>query len=363
MKRIAGLDGLRGLGIVMVFLAHAEKTLKSGYSGFLTPLQWFSAGSLSVHLFFVLSGFIITRLLLGEFEKKGRIDIVNFYVRRTRRIFPAFYIYLAVVGILSILGYLAIDRRQIIVAALYLWNYSGLLGIGLLSMKNPDGAWYLGHTWTLSLEEQFYWFWPALFILIMKFKRVWLLTILIILVPTIRIASYFLFPSTRGQLNAMFHTGMDSILMGCLFAIHQEKATLLFASILGSRAALSCLAFTIFFVFPVFHHYLGGYWTATYLRTFEAATIGVFILALAIDKDFFLKSVFVSRPMLFLGSISYSLYLWQQLFNGLNRGLKFGFPLAIVETLGAAILSFYLVEKRFNARKPHAIEPTPMRSP
>lgn len=361
MKRISGLDGLRGLAVIMVFLGHAERTVTGGYSGILAPLKWFSASGLGVHLFFVLSGFIITRLLLGEFARTGEVDLANFYIRRTRRIFPAFYAYLMVIGVLGAAGYLSIDFRQMLVAILYLWNYAHLLGLDSLSATNPDGVWYLGHSWTLSLEEQFYWFWPALFIFMMKFKRTWVLTLLIVAVPSIRIASYFLFPAVRGQLDAMFHTGIDSILVGCLFAIHQETARRWFARILDSKVALTCLALVIFFVFPVCHHYLRGYWTATYLRTFEAATIGVFVLALAIGKDFFLQSIFLCRPVLFLGTISYSLYLWQQLFNGLNEGVAFGFPLAVVETLVAATLSFHLVEKRFNARRPHAIEPNATR--
>ncbi|MCY0387651.1 acyltransferase [Robbsia sp. Bb-Pol-6] len=361
MKRIASLDGLRGWAVAMVFIGHAERTVPGGYSGILTPLKWFSAGDLGVHLFFVLSGFIITRLLLGEFAKTGRIDLANFYLRRTRRIFPAFYIYLIIIGTVGAIGYLSIDSRQMLVATFYLWNYAGILGLDSLSKASPDGIWYLGHFWTLSLEEQFYWFWPALFIFMMKFRRTWVLTALIVIVPSIRIVSYFMFPAVRGQLNTMFHTGIDSILVGCLFAIHQERAKILFSKILDSKAALTCLTLVIFFLFPICHHYLRGYWTATYLRTFEAATIGVFILALAIGKDFFLRSVFLCRPVLFLGTISYSLYLWQQLFNGLNEGMAFGFPLSIAETLGAASLSFYLIEKRFNARRPHAIEPSAMR--
>lgn len=359
MKRMAGLDGLRGLGVTMVFLGHAKRTVAGGYSGMLTPLEWFSAGDLSVHVFFVLSGFIITRLLLGEFAKTRRVNLIDFYIRRTSRIFPAFYVYMLVIVILNEAGYLSIDFRQLLVAAVYFWNYAQLLGIASLSMTNPDGAWYLGHFWTLSLEEQFYWFWPALFIFMMKFRRTWVLTALIVTVPLIRMASYFLFPVVRGQLEAMFHTGIDSILVGCLFAIHQKKAELLFARVLNDKMALTCLTLVIFFVFPLCRQYMRGYWTATYLRTFEAAAIGVFILALALGKDFYLRSIFLSRPVLFLGTISYSVYLWQQLFNGLNEGVAFGFPLAIVETLVAATLSYYLVEKQFHVRRPHAIEPSP----
>jgi peptidoglycan/LPS O-acetylase OafA/YrhL len=350
MRRLIGLDGLRGIAVSMVVIAHAEQTTAHGYTGILWPLHLLG-GDLGVHLFFVLSGFVITRMLLNEYARSETISYINFYIRRTKRIFPAFYSYVAVISILTAVGYLNISDSNLWAAGLYLWNYVDLLGIATAATNQPDGHWYLGHFWTLALEEQFYWFWPALFMLIMRKRNALILPALILIIPAIRIATYFAIPSVRGQLTAMAPTGIDSILVGCFFAMHQGKLETYFSRILNNRAALGLLTAIIFIALPLAHDAFRGYWTATYLRTGEAALIGVFLLALANDKPFILRGLFFSRPVQYLGMISYSLYIWQQLVMGEHNKWGLNFASAILVSIAFGTISYYGIERLFFARK------------
>jgi peptidoglycan/LPS O-acetylase OafA/YrhL len=157
--RIPSLDGIRGVAIVLVLFDHTLVSFR-GYSNGSFLSEFGSAvGSLGVNVFFVLSGFLITMLLLRERAVSGRIDLRRFYVRRTQRIFPAFYIYLAIVGALCTFGTLAQIRPfDLAFDFLYLHNF----GLGV-------GNWYVGQTWSLDIEEQFYLVWPAIAILGWRF--------------------------------------------------------------------------------------------------------------------------------------------------------------------------------------------------
>lgn len=97
-------------------------------------------GNLGVRIFFVISGFLITGLLLKEIEKTNTINLVKFYFRRTIRIFPPYYFFLLVLLCLSLLGYIQISQRSFSMAFAYATDY-----------HKPDN-WHLGHTWSLSVE-------------------------------------------------------------------------------------------------------------------------------------------------------------------------------------------------------------------
>jgi peptidoglycan/LPS O-acetylase OafA/YrhL len=167
-NRVQELTGLRAIAVTMVVVGHAQRLLAGGYTGLLRPLRLVSDGRLGVLVFFVLSGFLITSILQSELKSTGRIRLLPFYVKRALRIWPAFYTYLATIVVLSMLGWTDVDRRQVMVAALHLWNYSGLGGMAADNALHADGAWYLGHFWTLALEEQFYWLWPPLLLYICR---------------------------------------------------------------------------------------------------------------------------------------------------------------------------------------------------
>src|ERR1700722_6042651 len=149
----AGLDGLRALAVAGVFLYHAN-------------VSWMPGGFLGVDLFFVLSGYLITSLLLHEFSARGAINLVAFWGRRARRLFPA----VAVVILFALLATLTIARNDLartradaISALVYLTNWHEI--IASHSYFNQFGRpSLLQHLWSLAVEEQFYLFWPLILI-------------------------------------------------------------------------------------------------------------------------------------------------------------------------------------------------------
>ena len=112
----------------------------------LVPLH--NLGNFGVTIFFVISGFLITVLLLEELRSQGKISIRGFYQRRIFRIFPAFYFYIALVLLANSLGYLDLYDGDVLHAVTFTMNY------------HHERAWAFNHTWSLAVEEQFYLFWP-----------------------------------------------------------------------------------------------------------------------------------------------------------------------------------------------------------
>ena len=149
MPYLAGLDGVRALAIVAVLLYHAD-------------IAWIPGGFLGVEVFFVVSGYLITALLLGERASTGRIDLKRFWIRRARRLLPALAVFMAGSYALAVL--LADDvvdqwREEALAAAFYVANWFGIAndvsyaeGFGRKS--------FLHHLWSLAVEEQFYLLWP-----------------------------------------------------------------------------------------------------------------------------------------------------------------------------------------------------------
>ena len=161
MKRLTGLDGLRGIAVIAVVLYHADLGIVSG-------------GFLGVDIFFVLSGFLITTILLDEVLVSGTIDRANFYIRRIRRLFPALIVVL-IAAIISA-GFWAHDaaygvRRDLPWALTFVLNWSYLFfnQSYFVNLSRPP---LLQHLWSLSIEEQFYVIWPLVLIALCRVRRV-----------------------------------------------------------------------------------------------------------------------------------------------------------------------------------------------
>ncbi len=134
-------------------------------------------------IFFAISGFLITHLLVEEQTREGRIDLRAFYVRRVLRIVPPFFVFLALLALARHLEGAPLRLDELAVSAGFLWNY-----------LSPRGTWALGHSWSLAVEEQFYLLWPGLLVLLGLRKGRRTALALILLVPLLRIAQYFLLP-------------------------------------------------------------------------------------------------------------------------------------------------------------------------
>ena len=197
-QRIKSLDGIRGLSILLVLITHA----KYSYPQFLEGnffVSIFENGGRGVTIFFVISGYLITKLLLTEIEHTGDISIKNFYLKRAFRIFPTFYLYILIIIILKITVFPQIftSYSTVLIAFLYFWNYQVLFGYGT---NDTNGHWYMGHFWSLSMEEQFYMLWPLMMkIFKINTKKLIIVTIaLLIIIPMARVGTYFAFSAQRG---------------------------------------------------------------------------------------------------------------------------------------------------------------------
>src|SRR5579884_1343639 len=155
-KYFPAFDVFRGVGIVFVVLAHTP--IRHPFFAAITPI-----GALGVHMFFALSGFLITYRLLEEHAQTGAIHLKAFYRRRVRRILPPALLYLGVIAVVGpMLGLLPTSPKEILACLFFYRN---------LYQPAMPSAWYTAHFWSLSIEEQFYLFWPFFLILWGPAKR------------------------------------------------------------------------------------------------------------------------------------------------------------------------------------------------
>ena len=182
----------------------------NGWTGFRFNVS-FRNGNQGVAVFFGISGLLITHLLLKELRHNGNISLRRFYLRRTMRIFPPFYVFLLVIGILSVLHQVHVSAGDMLAAATYTWNY--------VSFEGKGSRWFLAHCWSLSLEEQFYLLWPLSMKFFSRWTNLWIATGVILLSPISRVATYLLWPQMRSNLSMMLHTRLDAIMTGCLLAL------------------------------------------------------------------------------------------------------------------------------------------------
>lgn len=209
MKRIPGLDGLRAISILLVLWGHLVGT--RGFhsnSAFWDRTRDFA--NLGVRVFFVISGYLITLLLLREFEKTKAISLKNFYSRRALRIFPACYSFILLITIAYASGAIHLHEGDLWHAYSYTMNYS------------VHRSWWVGHLWSLSVEEQFYLLWPAALLFLGFRKGMRAAMGVVVCVPLIRLATGYIWISQRPLIGNTFQTVADTIATGCLLAGYKD---------------------------------------------------------------------------------------------------------------------------------------------
>lgn len=328
-KRIPTLDGLRAVSITLVLLNHLV-----GTRYYPARLDFFgNFGNFGVRVFFVISGYLITSLLLKEREKTGAISLKNFYMRRVFRIFPAAYAYIAVIAILDA-RYHILHPRDLLFAMTYLTNF------------HLNRAWYVGHLWSLAVEEQFYMLWPMVVVFwgTRRSSRVSLATIL--LSPAARVASWYALPLMRERIGEMFFTVADPIAFGCLLAIERRW-------LWQQRWYVAVMNSRLFFLVPIAAmalRFTGNHPLIHYVIAQPLMNLGI---VLTLDWCMSHATSPVGRfldwaPVAFLGTLSYSLYLWQTIFlNHFSRAPWTVFPVNVVLAMLAALASYKLIEQPF----------------
>lgn len=327
------LDGLRMIAVALVILNHV------GYED--VPAD------LGVSVFFVLSGFLITWLLLKERARTGAISLKTFYLRRLFRLLPAYYVFLALV-LANYYGRSHADvtpRTDILLPSLlYYANYFNAFH------GHPPTP--ISHTWSLAVEEQFYLLWPLTFSLFFARGRRAVIRFLALAIALVVAWRSFLFCFAhvgKAYVYNAFDTRFDNLAIGCLAAMLTQSPRFLAAAQAISRRsvypAITIVLIAVSRSLPEMYHYSCG-------LTVEAVLIAVAILQIM---------QLAQRPAwrwlnhpaaVYVGTISYPMYLYHGLSNSFGTHLVPGhlFPRFLVVVAIAVVfgtLSFYLVEKPF----------------
>ena len=287
LGRQPALDGVRGIAILLVVAHHAA--------------QWPSGGFLGVDLFFVLSGFLITTLLLEERSTRGRISLRLFYARRALRLLPALALMLATFVIVSVSA--GANPAEVLKRA----------GLGASYTANIAAAWWpdsqhppLRHLWSLAMEEQFYLVWPLVLIGITRLARRHLAPLIVAAISILWVETFVLIAT--GHRGDRIYMGPDTraipLLMGCGLAclLAQDRQRV--------SAPLAGIAGLTFVYLALFLH--GDRPSALLLGVtlFAAASAVLIAAAMTLDP---VKRALSSWPLVQLGVISYALYLWHPL--------------------------------------------------
>jgi peptidoglycan/LPS O-acetylase OafA/YrhL len=315
-QRIPSLDGLRGLSIWAVMLAHSSThfvntPLHIGHvDGWLNVLAYFG-----VTTFFVISGFLITKLLLKERSRTSRIDLGRFYRRRAARILPASLFYILIVLLMA-----KITVSQAVYALTFTTTYFF-----------DQAAKPLQQLWSLSVEEQFYLLWPLAMYLGARTakKYCW---VIMLASPAVRILlKYYGYK----QYSHLAPAIGDSLAAGCLLAFYEEQVSAFARKYLTSTPAFMTLCFTTVAAgFFIYRHDVIVLWGPVSC-----------LLALTISAAIERKDEILNKGVLvWTGLLSYSLYLWQQPFLVFDGPLNY-FSARILMTFLLAYLSYRFIER------------------
>jgi peptidoglycan/LPS O-acetylase OafA/YrhL len=329
---IPGLDAMRAASVIMVVLYHERADIAPGWLG--------------VTMFFVLSGFLITRLLLKEVRKSGRISLGTFYKRRSMRIFPVFYLCWTIATVLLLLQHQPVMWKQAAASFFYLTDYERAL------LPATPADFHMGISWSLAIEEQFYLLWPLALIWILKSKRraAPIVAVAIAAIWVWRFVVVFGLHAGWTYVYNAFDTRADALLVGCWLSIvmseRQWRALPLWMlksrwQVLVTLAAVAALVR----MERLSEHHLSLQLTGLSL---EPVLSGLLLLQLLFWGS--LGWAFLEHPVVkLIARLSYSIYLFHPLVLSLTSKMHVPHHLLSLVSepiiLAVAAISYYLVER------------------
>jgi len=294
-KHIKTLDGWRAVAVAAVTLAHLSGSVLPKTSSLAPVFAWMING---VDLFFALSGYLISSKLIAELESSGKINFKLFYLRRVFRLIPAAYTYLSIIFLLSFAGYMAVNNLEFLSILTFWRNYLG-----------PEaGGEYTGHFWSLTVEEHFYFFLPAFLFFLRKPKK--------IIFSTIALGVFVALWRKAGTIDHI--TNMFPYMKFTMWSTIGRFDALLYGVLLG-YVHKYCLNITnilkkIHPIIAMLLIFLVAYFPIPFRPVFEALLFPLLIFT-TVSNDKSLVSNFLElRYMKYIGTISYSIYIWQGLF-------------------------------------------------
>ena len=341
------IDGLRAIAVGIVILYHSKISL-FGH-------KYFEGGFIGVDIFFVISGYLITSIIFKELITTGSFNLKYFYERRIRRILPVL-LFVMLVSFLFAWMYLLpisfIDFSNSILYSLgfssnFFFHYSGQ------EYASPSGLYkpFL-HTWSLSVEEQFYIIFPATLLITFKYFRKYLAHILIIAcLISLGLAEW----TSRNYPSLSFyflHTRLWELLAGSILAYYEvtrgQRSNFKILNLILPLVGLLLIAHSVFFFDDEIFH--------PSILTLSSI-IGVCMIIWFSNKDEFITKILSSKLFVGIGLISYSLYLWHYPIFAFSRVTgftfenKFGQILSVVIIFILSVASYYLIEKPFRNKK------------
>ena len=329
-RHLPALDGLRWVAVLVVMIYHFGWTAVPG--------------DLGVSGFFVLSGFLITWLLLREHERTGTISLKDFYVRRTLRIFPAYYAFITVSVALDLLRGDSRVRPAIVPALTYTVNYYNALH------GHPTNS--MTHAWSLAVEEQFYLLWPLLFLLSIPYGRRAVTRVLVGSIAVVLAWRAFLFLGDvvgEAYVYNAFDTRFDNLAVGCLLAVALTTPSLVRRIGAMPMPAWSPLATVALLV--VSRSMISDRWHYSVGLTVDAGLVAVLIVQLLTLHRHPTWRWLDLSAVRYLGLLSYPLYLYHGYGISVGRRMPLAQPLQLAIGIGVSILmaagSYHLLERPF----------------
>lgn len=318
------LDGLRAIAVLLVLLCH----------GFVPWFLW-AGGAVGVSVFFTLSGFLITTLLIQDREAVGRVRFVRFYLRRVRRLAPALFVVLVVSAPIGLA-----------VGGLHWQAFAATIGYcsnWVDAIHGPLSGDVLGHTWSLAIEEQFYIIWPVVFGLLARRSTGLVVAVGVAVCAFSLVERLVLYdPSLADNWRTYFGTDTraDGLMYGCLLAVAMSRLRTE-----RPRPELVMIG-------------LAGIAWATALRAGPLSVFGPTVVSLATCAVIFgaaqgaRSSALEARPLVWIGKRSYGVYLWHAsvaaiVGSTIGRDWYIYAPVMIAGTLVVAALSWRFIESPF----------------
>lgn len=347
-QRLPSLDGFRALSILLVLGEHASMSI--GYPRSAEMLKPLFSGYLGVRIFFVLSGFLISRLLLVEQRATGRVSLSRFYARRALRIVPAYAAYTAVLVLLQWWTPLHLSACDYLTTA----TFTKDLGCG---------RWLDGHFWSLAIEQQFYLVWPALIAFAPPRWRLRAVWAAVALAPVARLLC-FRFGWYNWEVFSPF-VNVDALMLGSALAI-AEAADPARTRRFFERNPIAWRAFATAVVLAnVFRDWVapGGVLGVALIDTFAAVAVAYLVGSFVTVRRGAAYTVLNAPAIAYLGAISYSIYIWQQPFFDAYNDFHavpavITFPLNLAAAFAVATVSYHALERPLLAwrRRLHAAD-------
>lgn len=344
-RYVSYLDGFRGYAILLVVLSHF----------YLAPMD---VAFLGVTLFFFVSGLLITKLMIVEYNKTGTVKLGEFYIRRLLRLYPALVLMLIISIITLIIYKYSIIWTDILAGLFYFTNY--YLVYFHPPTPNPEYLLVSKILWSLSVEEHFYLLFPLLFVTFYSNKHKKLLYILVVLlfvVLGIRLFTYFTSPGGTTVFQLTYYTThcrADSILYGCVSALLLYKYDAKWYQALLRSHIVFIIAFLLLLFTVVFNNL---FFQTTVKYSLQGLAFAIIIPSFAVlHTKGVVHSLVDNKVMVYIGKLCYSLYLfhWVALKignlydNSPSKSLAW-YAIVVPLTIALSLGSYYLVERPFVA--------------